>query len=42
MSKILVADPSAQDGIAILEKECEVDVRTGLKPETRYRPDEGG
>jgi len=30
MSKILVADPIAQDGIDILEREAEVDVRTGL------------
>ncbi len=30
MNKILVADPIAQDGIAILEREAQVDVRTGL------------
>jgi D-3-phosphoglycerate dehydrogenase len=33
MKKILVADPIAQDGIDILEREAEVDVRTGLPPE---------
>ncbi len=30
MKKILVADPVAQDGIDILQREAEVDVRTGL------------
>jgi D-3-phosphoglycerate dehydrogenase len=30
--KILVADPIAQDGIDILSREAEVDVRTGLTP----------
>jgi D-3-phosphoglycerate dehydrogenase len=30
MHKILVADPIAQDGIDILQREAEVDVRTGL------------
>ena len=30
MKKILVADPIAQDGIDILQREAEVDVRTGL------------
>ena len=32
MKKILVADPIAQDGIDILMREAEVDVRTGLAP----------
>jgi D-3-phosphoglycerate dehydrogenase len=32
MNRILVADPIAQDGIAILEREAQVDVRTGLPP----------
>ncbi|MDP9238653.1 MAG: phosphoglycerate dehydrogenase [Chloroflexota bacterium] len=33
MHKILVADPIATDGIAILQGEAEVDIRTGLSPE---------
>jgi|CXWL01.1.fsa_nt_gi D-3-phosphoglycerate dehydrogenase len=33
MSKILVADPIAQDGIDILQHEAQVDVRTGLSAE---------
>jgi D-3-phosphoglycerate dehydrogenase len=33
MKKILVADPIAQDGVDILKREAEVDVRTGLSPE---------
>ena len=33
MKKILVADPIAQDGIDILKREAEVDVRTGLSPD---------
>jgi D-3-phosphoglycerate dehydrogenase len=33
MKKILVADPIAQDGIDILKREAEVDVRTGMKPD---------
>lgn len=37
MSKILVADPIAQDGISILEQEREVDVRPGLKPDELLR-----
>ncbi len=32
MKKILVADPIAQDGIDILMREADVDVRTGLAP----------
>ncbi len=32
MKKILVADPIAQDGIDILRREAEVDVRTGMSP----------
>ena len=32
MSKVLVADPIAQDGIDILSKEADVDVRTGMAP----------
>jgi D-3-phosphoglycerate dehydrogenase len=32
MKKVLVADPIAQDGIAILQRECEVDVRAGMSP----------
>ncbi|HYM14323.1 MAG TPA: phosphoglycerate dehydrogenase [Dehalococcoidia bacterium] len=31
--KILVADPIAPDGVAILRKEAEVDVRTGMTPD---------
>lgn len=31
--KVLVADPIAPEGIEILKKSAEVDVRTGLKPE---------
>lgn len=31
--KILVADPVAKEGIEVLKKEFEVDVKTGLKPE---------
>ena len=33
MSKILVADPIAQDGIAILEREADVHVKTGMSPD---------
>jgi len=33
MSKILVADPIADDGVEILRREAEVDVRTGLAPD---------
>ncbi len=33
MKKILVADPIAPDGVAILEREADVDVRTGMTPE---------
>ena len=33
MNKILVADPIAQDGIDILKREADVDVRTGLSHE---------
>jgi D-3-phosphoglycerate dehydrogenase len=33
MSKILVADPIAQDGIEILQRESDVEVRTGLGQE---------
>jgi D-3-phosphoglycerate dehydrogenase / 2-oxoglutarate reductase len=32
MKKILVADPIAKDGIDILAREAEVDVRTGMSP----------
>ena len=32
MPKILVADPIAQDGIDILQREADVDVRTGMSP----------
>ncbi len=32
MKKILVADPIAEDGVEILRREAEVDVRTGLAP----------
>ena len=31
--KVLVADPIAPEGIEILKKSAEVDVKTGLKPE---------
>lgn len=37
MMKILVADPIAQDGIDILKREAEVDVRTGLPVEELLR-----
>src|SRR3990172_953571 len=37
MKKILVADPIAQDGIDILKREAEVDVRTGLPPDELLR-----
>jgi D-3-phosphoglycerate dehydrogenase len=37
MKKILVADPIAQDGIDILKREAEVDVRTGMSPEELVR-----
>jgi len=33
MKKILVADPIAQDGIEMLRREAEVDVRAGLTPD---------
>jgi len=33
MNRILVADPIAQDGIDILSRAAEVDVRTGLSPD---------
>jgi D-3-phosphoglycerate dehydrogenase len=33
MPKILVADPIAQDGIDILQREADVDVRTGMSPD---------
>ncbi len=33
MHRILVADPIAADGIAILQREAQVDVRTGMKPD---------
>lgn len=33
MKKILIADPIAQDGIDILQREGDVDVKTGLKPD---------
>src|SRR5512136_1946893 len=31
--KVLVADPIAPEGIEILKKQADVDVKTGLKPE---------
>ena len=31
--KVLVADPIAREGIEVLKKEFEVDVKTGLKPD---------
>jgi len=33
MSRILIADPIAQDGIDILKQEADVDVKTGMAPE---------
>ena len=33
MKKILIADPIAQDGIDILQREGDVDIKTGLKPD---------
>ncbi len=33
MSRILIADPIAQDGVDILMQEAEVDVKTGMAPE---------
>lgn len=31
--KVLVSDPVAKEGIALLQSQCQVDVRLGLKPE---------
>src|SRR5512135_2622351 len=33
MSRILIADPIAQDGIDLLKQEADVDVKTGMAPE---------
>ncbi len=33
MSRILIADPIAQDGIDILKQEADVDVKTGMAPD---------